>query len=42
MRKISIIAAIGLNNEIGYNNQLPWNIPEDLNRFKKILKTTQL
>ena len=33
---ISIIAAIGPNRELGKNNKLLWNIPEDLKRFKKI------
>lgn len=34
--KISIIVAVAKNNVIGYKNQLPWYIPEDLKRFKKI------
>lgn len=34
--KISIIAAIGKNRELGLNNKLLWHIPEDLARFKKI------
>lgn len=33
---ISIIAAIGKNRELGKNNKLLWNIPEDLNHFRKI------
>ena len=33
---ISLIAAIGINREIGYKNDLLWHIPEDLKRFKKI------
>jgi len=33
---ISIIAAIGSNRELGKDNKLLWNIPEDLARFKKI------
>ena len=36
MRRINIIVAIGQNNEIGCNNKLPWNIPEDLKRFKEL------
>ncbi len=36
MTNISIIAAIGKNNEIGKNNDLLWRIPEDLKRLKKI------
>lgn len=31
---ITLIAAIGKNNEIGYKNQLLWNIPEDMKHFK--------
>ena len=33
---IAIIVAIGQDNCIGKNNMLPWNIPEDLQHFKKI------
>lgn len=36
--KISIIAAIGKNRELGKGNKLIWNIPEDLRRFRKITK----
>lgn len=32
---ITIIAAIGRNNEIGLNNQLLWKIPEDMRHFKQ-------
>ena len=32
---ISIIVAIGKNNEIGYKNNLLWRISDDLKRFKK-------
>lgn len=31
---ITLIAAIGLNNEIGFKNKLLWNIPEDMKHFK--------
>lgn len=34
--RISLIAALGKNREIGKDNQLLWNIPEDLRRFKRI------
>ncbi len=34
--KISLIAALSENNVIGKDNKLPWNIPEDLKRFKKL------
>lgn len=33
--KISLIVAIGKNNEIGKDNKLLWNISEDLAWFKK-------
>lgn len=33
---ISIIAVVGKNRAIGYKNQLLWNLPEDMARFKKI------
>lgn len=36
--KISIIVAVGANREIGKNNALLWQIPEDLKHFKE--KTT--
>ena len=31
---INIIAAMARNRVIGVNNKLPWNIPDDLKRFK--------
>ncbi len=34
--KISIIAAIGKNNEIGKKNGLLWNLPADLKHFKDL------
>jgi len=34
--KISIIVAIGENNEIGKNNKLLWHLGDDLKRFKKL------
>lgn len=34
--KISLIAAIGLNRELGKDNKLLYHIPEDLKRFKKL------
>lgn len=35
---ISIIVVVGKNREIGCKNRLLWNLPEDMQRFKK--KTT--
>ena len=32
---ITLIAAIGKNRELGYNNDLIWKIPEDLEFFKE-------
>jgi len=31
-----LIAAMSQNRVIGINNQLPWNIPEDLKRFRAV------
>lgn len=33
---ITIIAAIGENNELGKDNDLIWHLPADLKRFKKV------
>ena len=33
---ISLIAAIGKNNELGLNNKLIWNIPSDLKFFRNV------
>lgn len=35
-KKISIIAAIGKNRELGLNNELLWSIPNDLKHFQKL------
>ncbi len=35
-KKISIIVALGENNEIGKDNKLLCNLPEDLKRFKAL------
>lgn len=34
MSNITLIAAIGKNRELGYNNDLIWTIPEDLKFFR--------
>lgn len=34
---ITLIAAVGKNRELGYNNDLIWKIPEDLNFLERIL-----
>ncbi len=31
-----MIVAVSLNGVIGHENRLPWHIPEDLQRFKKL------
>jgi len=36
--RLEIIAAVSKNLVIGKNNQLPWNIPEDLQHFKDLTK----
>ncbi len=33
---VTIIVAVGQNNEIGKDNQLLWHLPKDLQRFKKL------
>ena len=33
---ISLIVAHDKNNVIGFNNKIPWYLPEDLKHFKKI------
>ena len=33
---IKLICAISKNNVIGNENKLPWNISEDLKRFKEL------
>ena len=35
---ISIIAAIGENNELGKNNQLLWSLPLDMKHFREKTK----
>ena len=35
MNNLSLIAAIGKNNELGSNNKLIWHLPEDLLYFKE-------
>jgi len=34
--KLTAVAAVSENLVIGKNNSLPWNIPEDLKRFKTL------
>ena len=34
--ELTIIAAASINNVIGFDNKLKWNIPKDLKRFKEL------
>ncbi len=34
MARIALIAALDRNNAIGFDNKLPWHLPDDLARFK--------
>ena len=36
MNELIIIAAAGENNALGINNDLPWHLPDDFKRFKKL------
>ncbi|MEM1259394.1 MAG: dihydrofolate reductase [Bacteroidota bacterium] len=36
MNQLIIIAAAGANNALGINNDLPWHLPDDFKRFKKL------
>lgn len=36
MSRVSAIAAIGRNRELGKGNELLWRIPDDLKRFKEL------
>src|SRR5690606_17701296 len=33
---LTLIAAAGENNELGKDNDLPWHLPDDFKRFKKL------
>lgn len=39
--KINLIFACTFDGGIGYNNRLPWKIPSELKKFKKITETTK-
>ncbi len=36
MTELIIIAAAGVNNALGINNDLPWHLPDDFKRFKDL------
>jgi dihydrofolate reductase len=33
---ISLIVAVGLHNQLGLNNKLPWSLKDDMKNFKKL------
>lgn len=42
IKNLSLIAAIGNNNELGINNKLIWHIKEDLKSFKNITMNSNI
>lgn len=40
IRKYSIIVATSCDGGIGFENKIPWNIPEELSSFKRITSKT--
>lgn len=38
--RLSLIAAIGINKEIGYRGALPWKLATDMAHFKSLTTTT--
>jgi dihydrofolate reductase len=36
MTRVSLIAAMAENRVIGINNRLPWHLPDDLKRFRRL------
>ena len=34
--KVIVIAAVGLNGEIGFRHRLPWSIPEEMRMFRDV------
>jgi dihydrofolate reductase len=36
MMRLSLIAALDMDHGIGHENQLPWQLPDDLKRFKAL------
>lgn len=39
-KKVSMILACTLDGGIGYENKIPWNIPDDLRKFKAVTTRT--
>lgn len=40
MKETAIIAAVSTNNGIGYQNKIPWSVPEDMKNFKSVTTNT--
>lgn len=36
MKKINVIAVVGKRGELGFQNKLIWDVPEDMERFKEL------
>jgi dihydrofolate reductase len=36
MKRITLIAALDNNRAIGFDNRMPWHLPDDLKRFKAL------
>lgn len=36
MKRITLIAALDKQRAVGFDNQLPWHLPDDLRRFKAL------
>ena len=36
MTRITLIAALDKNRAIGFDNRMPWHLPDDLKRFKAL------
>jgi len=36
MKRITLIAAMDKNRAIGFDNRMPWHLPDDLKRFKSL------
>ena len=40
MQNLSVILACNFNGGIGYKNEIPWNIPEEMKKFRDITTST--
>ena len=41
MTNLSVILACNFNGGIGYKNEIPWNIPEEMKKFRDITTSTR-